>query len=71
MQITVDLIYRETKKLSRPEKMQLLEKLIRQLRREEDVAVKRLSWENMYGIGKGIWDGDAQEYVNALREERT
>ncbi len=27
-------------------------------------------WEEMYGIGKGIWKNDAQEYVNQSREDR-
>ena len=27
-------------------------------------------WEQMYGIGKDIWNTDAQAYVNSLREDR-
>jgi len=30
-----------------------------------------LSWSDLHGIGEGIWEEDAQEYVNKLREERT
>ena len=29
------------------------------------------SWNELYGLGKGVWDGqDAQEYVNEMREDR-
>lgn len=32
---------------------------------------KELDWNNLYGLGKGLWKGeDAQEYVNRLREDR-
>jgi len=28
-------------------------------------------WNDLYGMGKGIWRGDdAQDYVNRAREER-
>jgi hypothetical protein len=29
-----------------------------------------VTWEKMYGIGKGLWNIDAQKYVNRLRKER-
>lgn len=50
--------------------MELLEKLIHQLRIEDEAQEELPSWEEMYGIGKGVWEIDAQEYVNHLREER-
>jgi hypothetical protein len=37
---------------------------------EDEEQEGLLSWEEMYGIGKGVWEIDAQEYVNQLREER-
>ncbi len=30
-----------------------------------------LSWSDLHGIGEGVWEEDAQEYVDKLREERT
>ena len=68
MQPNVDNIWQETRKLSRYEKMYLLKKLIRQLRIDETEKAGHIDWEQMYGIGKGIWKIDAQEYVNELRE---
>lgn len=70
MQVSVNNVWHETTKLSRLEKMELLEKLVHQLRIEESFQEERLNWEQMYGIGKGIWDIDAQVYVDDLREER-
>jgi hypothetical protein len=37
---------------------------------ENEEQEELLSWEEMYGIGKGVWKIDAQEYVNHLREDR-
>lgn len=70
MQISLDNIWRETRKLSRLEIIELVEKLIHQLRIEETSQQELLNWEQMYGIGKGIWNVDAQAYVDKLREER-
>lgn len=28
------------------------------------------NWEKLYGVGKGLWEEDAQEYVKRLREDR-
>ena len=70
IQVSLENIWQQTSRLSRLEKMELLEKLIHQLRIEEDTKEEPLNWEQMYGIGKGIWEVDAQEYVDQLREER-
>ena len=70
MQTNVDSIWQETRKLSRYEKMVLLEKLIHQLRIDENTHEESINWEQMYGIGKGLWNIDAQKYVDGLREER-
>lgn len=70
MQISLDNIWRETRKLSRLEIIELVEKLIHRLRIEETSQQELLNWEQMYGIGKGIWNVDAQAYVDKLREER-
>ena len=63
-------IWKKTQRLSRKERMELLEKLIHQLRIEYEEHEELPSWEEIYGIGKGVWKMDAQEYVNHLREER-
>jgi len=73
--ITLGKIEREIEKLLPDEKLKLLEKLIRQIRKAEGRGVrgvrKELDWNKLYGLGKGLWRGeDAQEYVNRLRKDR-
>jgi len=50
------------------EKQELIENIIhlkKQTRKENN------NWEDIYGIGRGIWKGiDAQDYVNQIREDR-
>ncbi|MCP5103544.1 MAG: hypothetical protein GY950_09205 [bacterium] len=70
MQLALNDVWRETRKLSRPEKMKLLERLIHQLRIEEKSQEELPTWDQMYGIGQGTWNMDAQVYVDELREER-
>jgi len=71
MQAQVTDLWREAMRLSRLEKMELLEKLIHQIKIEEEQGEqKNLNWDHLYGAGKGVWDLDAQEYVNQLREDR-
>lgn len=70
MQTSLNYIWKEVQVLSRSERMKLAERLIHQLRVEDEEQEGLLSWEEMYGIGKGVWEIDAQEYVNQLREER-
>jgi hypothetical protein len=36
----------------------------------EEAEGEPVTWEHMYGIGKGIWNIDAQDYVDRSREER-
>jgi hypothetical protein len=71
VQVSLSHIWKDAQLLSKREKMKLVEKLIHQLRIEDDEQERLLSWEEMYGVGKGIWDIDAQEYVNQLREDRS
>ena len=70
MQTNLNYIWKEVQVLSRSERMKLAERLIHQLRVEDEEQEGLLSWEEMYGIGKGVWEIDAQGYVNQLREER-
>ena len=64
-------IEKEIERLSPKDQLRLVEKLAHQLR-ISGIAVKgELDWKDLYGLGKGLWQGeDAQEYVNRLREER-
>ncbi|UCH98780.1 MAG: hypothetical protein JSV88_30250 [Candidatus Aminicenantes bacterium] len=70
VQTSVNIVWKESQGLSRKERMELVEKLIHQLRMEDEEQEELLSWEEIYGIGKGIWKIDAQDYVNHLREDR-
>ena len=70
MQASLSNIWKETQRLSRKERMELVEKLIHQLKIEDEGNERLPTWEEMYGIGKGVWETDAQEYVKQLREER-
>jgi len=47
-------------------------KMMKELQRLEKSTRtrKKLDWNKLYGLGKGLWDEDAQEYVNRLREDR-
>ena len=54
------------------EHIKLMEALTHQLREKSLSAQQKLEWEELYGLGKGLWDNeDAQDYVNRLREDRT
>ncbi len=70
MQTALYSIWNEAKKLPRFDKIKLMEQLIRSLKIEDEIPGNVPTWEEMYGIGKGIWAQDAQEYVNQLREDR-
>jgi hypothetical protein len=53
------------------EQLELMEKMINRLRaRSLNLNEEEFNWDEFYGIGKGLWDEDAQEYVNRLREDR-
>ena len=63
-------IERELEALSLRDKEKLLSRLIQRLRQRERRGASR-DWVKLYGIGKGIWNGeDAQDYVNRIREDR-
>ncbi len=58
-------IERDTEKLSVEEQLELIEILVGQMRRKTFPEPKKLLWEEIYGIGEGIWNGeDAQDYIN-------
>lgn len=63
-------IERELESLSLRDKEKLLARLIQHLRQRERRGAS-LDWAKLYGLGKGIWNGeDAQNYVDRLREDR-
>lgn len=67
---TLGRIEKEVEKLSPQEQLKLVERLAHQLRKTGISVKKQLDWSGIYGIGKGLWKEDAQDYVNRLRENR-
>lgn len=60
----------EVEGLSLRDKEKLLARLIQRVRQRERRGGCR-DWAKLYGLGKGIWNGeDAQDYVNRIREDR-
>ena len=58
--------------LSVSEQIHLIERIARRVRSVQTKAGIPLNWNDLYGMGKGIWGGeDAQDYVNRAREERS
>jgi hypothetical protein len=53
------------------DQLELMEKMINRLK-EQNLKPNEagFNWDEFYGIAKGLWNEDAQEYVNRLREER-
>ena len=70
MQTIFEKIRKETERLTLEKQLELLEMLIHQLREKRLAKRGYLNWGELYGLGKGLWDEDAQEYVNRLREDR-
>jgi hypothetical protein len=69
--VHLEKIEKEIEKLAPKDQLRLVEKLAHQLREHNLSAKKELSWNRLYGLGKGLWEvEDGQEYVNRLREER-
>ncbi len=68
---TLEKIEKEVEKLTPQEQLELVERLTHQLRKTRLVMKKELEWKELYGLGKGLWEGqDAQEYVNRSRADR-
>jgi len=56
-------------KLNPEEKLQLIERLARDLQRTSQ-SPPRLSWKEARGLGKEIWEGvEVDHYIDALRNE--
>jgi len=52
------------------EKLELLEHLVHDLRKSIGKVRESANPEELYGAGKGVWDEDAQDYVDEGREEK-
>jgi hypothetical protein len=53
------------------EQIHLIERIARRVRSVQTKSGIILNWNDLYGMGKGIWSGDdAQDYVSRAREER-
>ena len=54
------------------EKLSLIEQIMQSLhgKKTKLAAKKKLRFKSIYGIGKRVWDMDAQAYVKLSREER-
>lgn len=69
--ISFEEIEKGIETLDLQEQLELMEKLIHLMKKSELSMKKKLDWNELYGLGKGLWNGeDAQEYVERLREER-
>ena len=69
--LSLEEIEKETEKLTPKERLELVERLIHRLRTTDIAEGELLDWNQLYGLGKGLWKGeDAQEYVDRLREDR-
>jgi hypothetical protein len=67
----VEQITREAETLPLTDYIDLIERLVHRLRDKGDTPPVQHNWQELYGLGKGLWDDeDAQDYVNRLREDR-
>jgi hypothetical protein len=62
---TVDILVQEIRKLSRDEVKELLGKVTS----VQQAQFHREDIRRYVGIGKGLWGGDAQKYVNEGRAD--
>jgi hypothetical protein len=53
------------------EQVELMETMMNRLK-EQNLRSNddEFNWDEFYGMAKGLWNEDAQEYVNRLREDR-
>jgi len=70
-EISLQEIEKDIEKLAPQDQLKLMEKIAHLLIKSDLITKKELDWNELYGLGKGLWNGeDAQEYVNRSREER-
>lgn len=63
---TVQSIIEQIRKLNTDELELILKEVFESVERKKRIT---LALDNFIGTGKGIWNLDAQEYVNSLRED--
>jgi len=71
--VSLRKIEQDISSLSSREQLLLVERLIHRIRTAEPLTgeIGKTSWEELYGLGKGVWHGqDAQDHVASLREDR-
>jgi len=67
----LEKLEQEVQQLPAQEQLRLVERIVRRLRQADLGVKKELDWDELYGLGKGLWEGeDAQDYVNRMREDR-
>ena len=67
----LEIIKKQTAKLSLHDHIELLETLTRRFREKSNSARQDLDWSELYGLGKGLWNReDAQDYVDRTTEDR-
>ena len=69
MATPVSKILHDIENLPQYEKLDLLEKMIHSLKQEQKNK-NYFDPNELYGLGSGIWDIDAQDFVNQSRNER-
>jgi hypothetical protein len=61
-------IEKDVATLSLHDHIKLMEVLARQLMVKSRRSENQYDWSSLYGLGKGLWDGeDAQTYVERMR----
>ncbi len=70
MNSVLEKLYKDIENLNVNEQLELLEKIIHNIKKTNTENKHYLDWNELYGTGKGIWNEDAQDYINELREDR-
>jgi hypothetical protein len=67
----LESIEKQAAKLSLKEHIELIDKLMHQLKEKTINSNQKLDWKDLYGLGKGLWaDEDVQDHIHRLREDR-
>jgi len=56
--VSLGKIERDTEALTPQEQLKLVERLIHRLRKTGITEKKSLDWNQLYGLGKGLWKGE-------------
>ena len=66
---TVSRIEKEIALLPSEDLLELLDGIVRRLKTSMRTRPS-YNWDKLYGAGKGLWEEDAQEYVERMRQDR-